>query len=73
MLPTNSLTASGQPLQIRGGEEKDKEGGSLVTSRKNLGNPSGNTRQDSGAFLLTTELFERANQIVACPITGAAH
>ena len=29
---------------------------------------------DSGAFLLTTtELFERANQTVACPITGAAH
>ena len=38
---------------------------SLVTSR--------NVRQDSGAFLLTTELFERANQIVACPITRAAH
>ena len=27
---------------------------------------------DSGAFLLMTELFERANQIVACPITGVA-
>ena len=36
-------------------------------------NPSGNVRQDSGAFLLTTELFECANQIVACPITWAAH
>ena len=24
-------------------------------------NPCGNVRQDSGAFLLTTELFERAN------------
>ena len=35
--------------------------------------PSGNVGLDSGAFLLTTELFERANQIVACPITGAAH
>ena len=35
--------------------------------------PSGNVGIDSGAFLLTTELFERANQIVACPITGAAH
>ena len=48
---------------------------SLVTSRKNLPteNPSGNVRQDSGAFLLTTELFERVNQIVARPITRAAH
>ena len=36
-------------------------------------NPSGNVRQHSGAFLLTAELFERANQIVACPITRAAH
>ena len=36
-------------------------------------NSSGNVRQDSGAFLLTTELFERANQIVACPIIRAAH
>ena len=35
--------------------------------------PSGNVGLDSGAFLLTTELFERANQIVACPITGVAH
>ena len=35
-------------------------------------NPSGNVGLDSGAFLLTTELFERSNQIVACPITGAA-
>ena len=32
-------------------------------------NPSGNARLDSWAFLLTTELFERVNQIVACPIT----
>ena len=35
--------------------------------------PSGNIGLDSGAFLLTTELFERANHIVAYPITGAAH
>ena len=35
--------------------------------------PSGNIGLDSGAFPLTTELFERANQIVACQITGAAH
>ena len=34
---------------------------------------SGNVGLDSGAFLLTTELFECANQIAACPITGAAH
>ena len=34
---------------------------------------SGNVGFDSGAFLLMTELFECANQIVACPITGAAH
>ena len=36
-------------------------------------NPSGKIRLDSWAFLLTMELFERANQIVACPITPAAH
>ena len=36
-------------------------------------NSSGNVRQHSGAFLLTTELFEHANQIVACPITLVAH
>ena len=36
-------------------------------------NPSGNVGLDSGAFLLTMELFECANHIVACPITGAAH
>ena len=36
-------------------------------------NPSGNVGLDSGAFLLTTELFERANQIVACPITRVVH
>ena len=35
--------------------------------------PSGNVGLNSGAFLLATELFEHANQIVACPITGAAH
>ena len=35
-------------------------------------NPSGKIRLDSWAFLLTTELFECA-QIVACPITPAAH
>ena len=34
---------------------------------------SGNVGLDLGAFLLTTELFERAKQIVACPITRAAH
>ena len=28
---------------------------------------------DSRAFVFTTELFERANQIVACPITGVTH
>ena len=33
-------------------------------------NPSGNMRQDSWAFLLTTDLFERANQ---CPITRVDH
>ena len=47
---------------------------SLVTSRKQpMENPSGNVGLDSGAFLLTTELFERTNQIVAFPITQAAH
>ena len=35
-------------------------------------NPSGNVGLYSGAFLLTTELFERANQIAACPIARAA-
>ena len=35
--------------------------------------PSGNVGLNSGAFLLATELFEHANQIVACPITGAVH
>ena len=30
-------------------------------------------RLDSWAFLLMTELFERTNQIVASPITPAAH
>ena len=34
---------------------------------------SGNVGLNSGDILLTTELFERANQIVACPITGVAH
>ena len=34
-------------------------------------NPSGNARLDFGAFLIVTELFERANQIVACPISWA--
>ena len=29
---------------------------------------SGNVGLDSGAFLLTTELFQCANQIAACPI-----
>ena len=33
-------------------------------------NPSGNVGLDSGAFLLTTELFERTNQIAAFPIEG---
>ena len=37
------------------------------------GSPSGNVGLDYGAFLLRTELFKRANQIVACPITGATH
>ena len=47
---------------------------SLVTSRKQpTENPSGNVGLNSGAFLLTTELFERTNQIVAFPITWAAH
>ena len=32
-------------------------------------NPSGKVRLNSGAFLLTMELFEHANQIVACLIT----
>ena len=32
-------------------------------------NPSGNVGLNSGAFLLTTELFEHANQIVVYPIT----
>ena len=36
-------------------------------------NPSGKVRLDSWAFLISTELFEPANQIVACPITPAAH
>ena len=34
---------------------------------------SGNVRLDSGAFLTSMELFEPANQIVACPIIRAAH
>ena len=33
--------------------------------------PSGNVGLDSGAVLLTMELFECANQIVVCPITCA--
>ena len=45
--------------------------GSLVTSRKNLRKIRLVTQ--GKAFLLATELFERANQIVACPITRAAH
>ena len=40
-----------------------------VQPEKPSENPFGNVRQDSGAFLLTTELFEHANQIVVCPIT----
>ena len=36
-------------------------------------NPSGNVRLDFGAFLISMELFECANQIVACPITLVAH
>ena len=36
---------------------------SLVPSQKQpMENPPGNVGLDSGAFLLTTELFERANQ-----------
>ena len=35
--------------------------------------PSGNVELNSGAFLLTTELFECTNQIVACPIIPGAH
>ena len=35
--------------------------------------PSGNVGLDLIAYLLTTELFEHANPIVACPITRAAH
>ena len=35
--------------------------------------PSGNVGLDSWAFPLAAELFERANQIVAYPITGVAH
>ena len=47
---------------------------SLVTSRKQpTENPSGNVGLDSGAFLLTTELFERTNQIVAFAINRAAY
>ena len=34
---------------------------------------SGNIGLDSGAFLLTTKLFERTNQIVACPVTWVAN
>ena len=40
---------------------------------KSKENPSGNVRLDFEAFLLMTQLFERANQIVVCLITGAAH
>ena len=36
-------------------------------------NPSGNVRLDSRAFLILTELFECANQIVPSQITRAAH
>ena len=35
--------------------------------------PSGKIRLDSWAFLISTELFECSNQVVACPITPAAH
>ena len=35
-------------------------------------NPSGNVGLYSEAFLLTMELFERANQIATCPITQPA-
>ena len=35
--------------------------------------PSDNVGLDSWAFPLATELLKRANQIVAYPITGAAH
>ena len=35
--------------------------------------PSDNVGLDSWAFPLATELLKHANQIVAYPITGAAH
>ena len=38
-------------------------------AEKHAENLSGKIRLDSWAFLLTTKLFERANQIVACRIT----
>ena len=45
---------------------------SLMTSRIYLRkNPSGNVGLNSGAFLLTTELFERTNQIPIPPIKTA--
>ena len=44
-----------------------------IPVRYTCGSPSGNVGLDSGAFLLRTELFECANQIVACLITGVAH
>ena len=34
-------------------------------------NPSGKVRLDSWPFLISRELFERASQVVACPITSA--
>ena len=46
-------------------------GSSRDQPEKPTKNLSGNIKQHSGAFLLT-ELFERANQIVACPITPVA-
>ena len=52
---------------------ESNESRSLVTSRKYLRKIRlVKKRQDSGAFLLTTELFERANQI-SCGECASPH
>ena len=70
----NAGECKGMPEVCIGMCAKCQGTASLVTNRKQpTENPSGNFGLDSGAFLLTTELFERTNQIVAFPITRAAH
>ena len=60
----------GSLLALFPGPFPPRRGLVLVGTMESL---SGNVGFDSAAFLLTTELFEHANQIVACLITGAAY